>query len=380
MKTIFLLVFCLSLTGCKKNASSDLIVFDVNGKFPEKILNIQDVADVDYLVLDITDDDYLFSDYYSMTENFIICLGDRDKREFLFFCRKTGKPVSKISRRGQGPEEYSSPVIYVYSEPKDEFFLVDHPSIKVYGRDGMFKRRLHYDGDLYQSGVNSLLDYDEDHLLFNCFSFRGNMKDSSFVLLSKQNGSIIDKICIPYEKRINFFIIRDGAGIIADSYPAVRNGNDFLLTEYSSDTVFCFTPERELIPVLVRTPPVQGMNPKILLHSWLETSKYLFFSTQKLDFDWNTLKMEPHTGYLMEKNSGTFFQTKVQLPDYQGKELVISPKVIERISSQQTGIIVLSALELHDAKKANKLSGKLKEVSNRLTEDDEFVFMILSFK
>ena len=66
--------------------------------------------------------------------------------------------------------------------------------------------------------------------------------------------------------------------------------------------------------------------------------------------------------------------------EYKGKELILGPSIINNTSDQRTGIIVLTALELQAANAENKLSGKLKEVTDRLTEDDEYVFMILKFK
>ena len=98
---VFFLFLYLSLSGCNKNTSGDLIVFDVNGNFPVKTLDIEDVADIEYLVLDVTDDDYLFTTFVSMSENYLICKGQQ--REFLLFSRTTGKPVSKVSRYGNGP-------------------------------------------------------------------------------------------------------------------------------------------------------------------------------------------------------------------------------------------------------------------------------------
>ena len=186
----------------------------------------------------------------------------------------------------------------------------------------------------------------------------------------------MEGIYIPYEEHVG--VVMTGAQ--ETSCFAVRNGKDYLLTEYSSDTVYRFTPERELIPVLVRKPSIQIMDTKILLHSWLETMSYLFLSTEKLGFDWNKLERLPIKGYLMDKQSGEFFQTNVQMRDYKGKELIISLYVMARTSINQTGVIVLSALELHTANKENKLSGKLKEATDRLTDDDEYVFMILNFK
>ena len=377
---VFLLLFCLAPISCKKQASNDLIVFDVNGNFPVKILDIQDIADIEYLVLDANDDDYLFAYFRSMTDNVLICTGGSAGRDFLFFDRTTGKPAGKVSRYGQGPGEYNLPVSTIYSEAKDEFFILDWPQgIKVYARDGTFKRQLPFNRDLYPNTANALYDYDEDHLLLNCFSFQGNMKDTSFLLISKQDG-VMDGIRIVYEKKTDLILTQGMVAFAAKACFAVRNGRDYLLTDYSSDTVYRFTPERELIPVLARRPSIQKMETKILLHSWLETSKYLFFSTDRIGYDGEKLERFPTKGYLMEKSSGKFFQTNIQMRDYKGKGLIIDPSVIDRTSNQQTGIIVLTALELHKANEENKLDGKLKEVTDRLTEDDEYVFMILKVK
>ena len=384
-RNVFLLLFYLSLTGCKNNTSNDLIVFDVNMNVPIKTLDIEDIADIEYLVLDISDDDYLFSYFYAMTDSFLICAR---QNEFLFYSRSTGKPVSKVSRYGQGPGEYNSTRLPVYSEINNEFFiLTSFDGIYVYTMDGTFKRKFAIGELPFSFFVIAMYDFDEDHLLINGYPLgeknRHMMPDTSFMLVSKQDG-FVDVITIPVEERINtvFWSGEEGSGLgtVAETYYAIRNGNDFLLTDYSSDTVYRFTPDRQLIPVLVRQPSIQRMATKIFLHSWLETKKYLFFSTQLMEVDWNVSKWPPHKGYLMEKNSGQFFQTNVQMRDYRGKELIISPSVIHNAPNPQTGIIVWNVSELKEAYKENKLSGKLKAVMESLTEDDEQVFMILNFK
>ena len=381
-RNVYLLLFCLSLIGCKKHTSNELIVFDVNSNFSIKTLDIEDVADIEYLVLDISDDDYLFRYFYAMTDSFIIC---NRRNDFLFFSRSTGKPVSKVSRFGQGPGEYVGNRLPVYDEKKDDFFIIDGFEIKVYGRDGTFKRKFLYINEP-SFFTHTLFDYDEKYLLAYGYPARlfvshceGCMKDTSFMLVSKQDG-FKDVISIPFEERISIVISQESVGGFADVYPAIRNGYDFLLTDYSADTVYRFTSDRQLIPVLVREPSIQKMNTKIFLHSWLETGQFLFFSTQKIDFDWSSGKWPLEKGYLMDKNSGELFQANVRMREYKGKELILGPSAIYKTSSQQSGIIVWNALELQEANKESKLSGKLKEVTDHLTDNDEYVFMILNFK
>jgi len=380
-KWLIIWILSLSLISCKKNTSTALIVFDVTANYPVKTLDIEEVSDIEYLTLEINDD-FLFRSFTAMTDSYILCTG---MYEIIFFDRITGKAVSKVSRRGQGPGEYNSYSRYVYDEKKDELFLNDGFEIKVYGKDGTFKRKFSFMETRFF--IHKLFDYDDEHLLLYGYPSQlfvsqnvSSLKDTSFLLVSKQDGFIDSIIPIPFEERISIVISQGSVGGFAEVNAAIRNGNDFLLTDYSSDTVYHFTPDRQLIPVLVRTPSIQKMETKIFLHSWLETGNYLFFSTQKIDFDWNTQQWPPAKGYLKEKKTGKFFQTNIRMNDYKEKEFILGPAVIYNCPNQQTGIIVFSALELKDAYRDNKLSGKLKEATERLTEDDEYVFMILKFK
>jgi hypothetical protein len=381
-KRLMIMFLLLTLLGCKKNISGELIEFDVTANYPIKSLAIEDIAEIEYLVLDISDDDYLFQSFRTMTENFIMC---SRRNELLFFSRLTGKPVSKVSRYGQSPEEYIVIGEAVYSEAEDEVFILDYSrSINIYGRDNAFKRKIPCNWDYFPSTLGAMYNYDKDYLLFNITTFTGSMRDSSFIFVSKLDGGV-EPIYIPFKEKVNLRTTpgknESGVtGVFINGYCAVRNGKDFLLTDYSSDTVYRFTPDRQLTPVLVRKPSIQKMEDKILLHSWLETNNYLFFSTDKLAFDWKNLKYFPSEGYLMEKNTGKFFQTNISMKDYKGKDLILGPSVISRTPNPQTGLTILDVLELHEANRENKLSGKLKEVTNSLGDDDEMVFMILKFK
>ena len=372
-KGVYSLFLCFLLMNCKNDRSSDLIAFDVNGHYPVKTLDIKDIASLEYFKLEINDD-FVFYDFLSICDSFIIC---QAANEFLFFSRTTRKPISKVSRYGNGPEEYNLASVAVYSEAEDDLFILDYPvGIKVYGKDGTFKRKLPFRDRSYPGSTSALYDYNSDYLLLYDI-FQGHVNDypSAFILISKQDGHIKD-ILIPYEEKIH---LEKRTGMLISmpsTFFAVRNGKDFLLTDYSSDTVYRFNPDFKLIPALVRTPSIQRMDPKILLHSWLETDNYLFFSTVKVEYEQGFQTK----GYLMEKHSRKVYQSNIQMSDYKGKELIIDPSVIDRTSNPQIGIIVFSSSELLTANEENKLSGALKEATECLDEDDEYLFMILKFR
>ncbi len=385
-KTIICCV-AIFMTGCTRddNVMKEIII-DVSTNYPEKKLYIQDIADVEYLALE-TDENYLFSYLSGISEHFVIG-ANHVENSFVFFSRETGKPVSKISRYGNGPEEYNLPVSFVYSEEDDEFFILDYPAgIKVYGRDGSYKRKLQFRERSYIGSPEAFYDYDTENLLYYD-GFQGSINDYStaFVMVSKKDGSITKEIPIPYKKKINLMFTQKSdenaiIGTMPNVYFAVRNGKDFLLTDYSSGTVYRLSPEKTLHPVLVRKPSIQTMEPKIILNSWLEVKEYLFFSTNKLEVDWNAPSEFAEKGLLVEKRSGDVYQAIVQMNDYKGKILHLGPAVLSRsLRDTRTGFIALPAAELSDAYAAGKLSDKLKETASRLTENDESVVMILQFK
>src|SRR5690606_32935618 len=151
-------------------------------------------------------------------------------------------------RHGNGPEEYNLAATSVYSEENDDFFILDYPrGIKVYNRDGTFKRELKFRQGSYIGGPEAFYDYDENNLMYYD-GFQGTYNDypTAFVLASKQDGHITKEINIPYEKKISLMFTRksDGnaiMGAMPKVFFAVRNEKDFLLTEYSTDTVYRFT-------------------------------------------------------------------------------------------------------------------------------------------
>ena len=152
---------------------------------------------------------------------------------------------------------------------------------------------------LKKTNLNQLQGEHDVQIVYHNVS---SMKDTSFMLVSKQDGFIDSISPIPFKESISIVISQGSVGGFVEINAAIRNVHDFLLTDYSSDTVYRFTPDRQLIPVLVRAPSIQKMETKIFLHSWLETGNYLFFSSQKVDFDWNTREFQSKSTFCDEKN------------------------------------------------------------------------------
>jgi len=211
-----------SCNNGKNAVDRTLVEFDISKDYPLKEVYLQDVADVEYLIFDDSDDDYLYTSFFNMSNDYFIANGSG----FLFFDRE-GKSVSKVDRSGNGPGEYQIPLIPRYVDRQEELFLVTYfNGIKVYSREGEHKR----DIPLPQGVViGEMYDYDDDHLL--CYDEQA--KTHSFFLLSKQDGEIT-YISISFEKKIEMMIMGTGSnGAIC------LLGGYFPVLLLRTDRIFC---------------------------------------------------------------------------------------------------------------------------------------------
>jgi len=143
-------IYCLPLIaimaiGCSSNkkVKEDLPYFDIRKNYPEREININDIADVTYVHLNTDNDDYLYKGrIVNVTKNTLVVY-DYSSLSILFFS-KDGKPKSRFNRFGQGPEEYLGATRILYDEESDEVFvgydLVNY--IQVYSSTGIYKRKI----------------------------------------------------------------------------------------------------------------------------------------------------------------------------------------------------------------------------------------------
>lgn len=381
--TILFLRICTSCGNPAKLSDDSLIEFDVTRKYPPKTLDIQDVADVEYLVL-ATRDSFLYTHFVYLTDNEVVGFNSSDW-SFVFFDRK-GNPVSRIGKSGGGPEEYMPFWIQVYDEQADEFFVFSYPNkIQVYNSRGDYKRTLPLSGGGGTAVIDAMYTYNEDYLLCHDKLSATN----PFFLLSKKEGRV-ENIPLSFEKKINPFLKKKGANgeFLTIQFPysyAIREEENLLLTEYSCDTFFLYTPEHRLVPKFVRKPSVRQMEPTVLVHGLLQTSLYTFWATDELTYNFATRQGGEGKNYLLDKQSNAIYEVKIMNRDYEGQELSLSPatvtsKIGESSSNPKVGVCTLKNGELLTARDEGRLSGPLKAIVDSMEEETPFVLMIMKFK
>lgn len=382
MKQLFLSVtiLLLGLAGCsgEKSDKDNFVTVDVTADYPEKDLILQDFMDVEYVPLE-TSNEFVASGKVAYIGDKLIVLTNLREGDILFFDRSTGKGVRKINHRGQGPEEYIMPFNVVLYEDRNEMFVNDGPSskIQVYDLEGNYKRTISYKKGAL---VSILIDFDDEKFLSqNVYAPQNERSGETFMFLSKKDGSMMD-IKVPYQKRLSVALIKEHSdGSIQGALPENADFIDpyqdgWVLTEPSADTIYFYKPNKSMKPFIVRTPSVQTQKPEIFLFPGILTNKYYFMQCVKKEYDFEKNEGMPSTPLVYDKTERRIYEYTVYNGDFEGRKENLSK---QNMNSQIPLYVALDASDLIEANQNGKLKGKLAEIANGLSPEDNPVVMIV---
>ncbi|MCD7936513.1 MAG: 6-bladed beta-propeller [Tannerellaceae bacterium] len=371
------LVFMDCNRGQDKSVDSEIWIVDVTKNYPIQGIDLEDIAEIEYICPQ-TDENFLYK--YAprcITDEYVVFYDNRGGNVVTF--DREGNPVLRFNKKGGGPGEYSAIFDLFYDSDRCEYFLLDYEKIQVDSREGEFRRRLSL-----KKGVILLdmVDYDDNTIL--CYDQFDNF-GSSFIFLSKENGEILDRVSIPYEKKLDMDLSvthEDGTVslVSVEKSNMVAHKDGYLLTDHSNDTIYLYRPDGILKPVMSRTPPVQGMDPVIYVNGFVETNQYLFLKSIVREFDWDTRQGLSSTALMLDKETGKISRHVAFMNEWKGKDFVICPELLSATNRGDVGCIQLSLESLQYSLEKGLLSGKLKELVEELDEDGNDVIMLLHFK
>ena len=386
-----LLIITAVCRGQRQAGNDDIIRVDVRKSYSsKKELILQDFMDVEYIALETKDDFLNQGSVRAIGKEIILVKNHNNINDGnIFVYDRTGKALRKINHKGQGPEEYTYGNTLILDEDKGEIFVSDIGKRKIFVYDlyGKFKRSFNERED----GVGiyvEIFNYDRDNLI--CY-YNPYGEEASFALISKQDGSITKEIKIPYEKKKD-----KSLNSKSDPYDRVFPGvyhslipysGNWLLYEYSSDTVFTFLPDYSLRPFIIRTPSIQSMDPEVFLFLTLFSDRYYFMEAVKREYNFETRRGFPRTYFMYDKQEKAFFGYNVYNGDYSTqKEIYMNQlRAVNHEDAWQPlpfeAFQVVEAYQLVESYKKGELKeGKLKEIAAELDEEDNPVIMLVKHK
>ena len=384
--TLFFILIVVFVSGCSSgNQSKESIPsIDVRQKYPEKEIILTDIADVVYVHLSTEDDDYLYKgDISDITENTIVV---NDYSGSILFFSRDGKPKSRFNRKGGGPGEYPYIRSLVYDEIADEAYVYSSlKAILVYSSSGKYKRQLPL-----SASISSLVDFD-DHSLFlydeqlmqkrlHDENYTSSQSlDSSFIRISKEDGRVLEFAGIPY-RDVDIALRSSSIAGMSSFKRIIKCASGLYLCNPESDTIFLYGKDKNLKPVICKTPLVSDLDPKVVLQEFTDVGRYQFMADKKI-VSYSEQKDNSPTMYGHDKQTGEIFSPKISLPDYQGEYFKIWSSFTYFDGKKMLACIKMDLYSLKQAYNENRLSGQLKALVASLNEDeDNEVYAIATFK
>lgn len=388
--TLWGLWIVLLTVACGDVASQQIVPkIDMNAKYPEKEVCLQDIAEISYIPLETTDE-MLFDASGTIAE-----ISDKGivgvdvwYNKLCFFTPE-GKAVRTLDKKGQGPEEYLHLDNAIVDRECGEVYIVDRTrkTLHVYTLNGTYRRTLKLDASSIR--LNDLAIYNKDYLI----SFRDYPVDKGLnkqvvpyrpaVLLSKKDGVIVDSLPLQKDYVASITIGR----VVSGEYRAPRayhqSGHSLYLSDIGSDTVYSVDTERGVLnPLLIREPSVrQDEDGKFFLHLRGVTSRYAILHRQAKKMTMGAdfkMKDEDSHFLLFDRKTGDICTPRFVNREWDTSEAM--PLVEITAGNEDYGCVKLEPFRLMEALEAGELSGKLKDIAQGLKEDDNPVLMIVKFK
>ncbi|MDR2231770.1 MAG: 6-bladed beta-propeller [Tannerella sp.] len=393
MKRLFAFIFLLSMAGCqsggKKLQPDSLREIDVSRQYPEIEIHLQNAATIEYVPLETTDDVLLSaSAILSYVSDKYVVVWQRAQNDIFVFDR-SGKIVSHFNHKGPSNTEYNAITSLVFDEKNGEIFVFDiapaHRAL-VYSITGEYKRTLSYPEDLQITGYHfddeSLLVYDEKGLRQQAYS------KTPYLLISKQDGSVVSTLDIQTPVRYSNMTVKevemaDGRKAMSPLMIATLNnrhfGQDYMIADFSSDTVYRLTPDRDLSPVIVRKPSVHASEPRKIWGIHLSTDHFILLSVITLDFAAIERKQGiPNMDLIYDFKTGETNEVTLINDDYPSKPLFLYNEV--DIPQKNTVAAMMPVFDLKSAAEEKQLKGELEQLVATLDDEDNPIVMIVKFK
>lgn len=380
-KSVAVIILLTIMGGCgegSKQSNDELIIVDVTANYPRKELILQDFMDVEYVTLETSDEFITQGVVKAIGKEIILVTNWRQDGDIFIFDRSTGKGLRKINRLGQGPEEYTQYTEIILDEDNHEMFIIALAArnILVYDLYGNFKRSFKFTDTGYYSDV---FNYDGDNLI--CYKhFFTETGQPSYLIISKEDGSITREIQIPFKEIKRPILTKEIDGQIATiSFPFTQISlyhDNFVLVEASSDTVYNYLPDGTISPLIARTPSIHAMDTEILLCPTILTDRYYFMQTTTKEL--SERMTFPYNNLVYDKQENTILEYSIYNDDFTNKKWVEFNKspVNQEIATWQS----LEAHQLVEAHEKGQLKGKLNEIAAGLDEDSNPVIMLIKHK
>lgn len=362
MKPTFLFTLMLLIAApCMADNDVDKCFYiDRSKRIKEKNIFLQDVAKVEYIPLETTDDCLIHDERLlwaiRVTANDVFISVSHDILRF----SRDGKFLNRIGKYGQGPREMAHNTSIAVDDQKKEVWVYDGAKRRfiVYDFEGNYIREIEH-------AVENFDFLDQDH--FVCYE-SAIKRAPAFTIRSRKDGSVVKNLSYIYPSSSGITY-----GLVGRSLTPRKNKGEIFFNSYVTDTIFSTNNKtRELTPRYIFLPANRGRNtdecptcvsPFLLF----ETEAFAYFVTRGKEM------RDSENYYIIDKKNNTVY-----------KGLIADSEASRPLMCENTGvdnqIIGLYYINnLVDRLESGRLHGRLKALTEGLNDDANPVLVIATF-
>ena len=384
-------------TESKDYNTASLPTLDLLKSYPKKDIILQDIADVEYIPMETTND-VLFSSknlYKTFIEGDTIVIA---RSEGVDFFNRKGKFLHSFDRHGGGAEEYKTLTRIGVDFKSKEVYVYDHQfnsRIYVYTFNGDFKRLLKLsDKSIW---LEYLLDYDTNYLFSEDtknVDYEGRKINNKmpYISISKKTGKVTSFPIVINKRLRNSYAL----GVLGiwwiPTEPITKNASEILISDFSLDTIYSLQKDI-LTPIIIRKSQTSDAGFHLISSFDFKTNRYWCWNISEKKINARIFKsaltnkkfdkIESRQIFL-DRKENAFYDIDIINTDYlYPTDLNKHPNrvAIHRATlPANCAMQILSAEVLVELYNENRLQGKLKDVASKLKEDDNPIVMLVKFK
>lgn len=392
-----ILSLCIAsvLVGYSQPRTGNVPMIDLTKQYPKKDILLQEIANVAYISLNGKDAPLIGRPSIGYVSQECLILYDIFTGD-VFVLGKDGNCRSHFNQKGNSGKEYLRIDHLTYDPKKREIYILDAfgtNGILVYTETGKFVRSFPEQSRQY---IQEIYDFDEQTLLAYCMPSRIDANNPNhtnpYLFLSKQDGKIDSRLNLHFRDRhTSKKSIPTDAGalsiVIWTSDYSTKYGNEFVIADISADTLYSLFKGRSLTPILTRTPSIQRQNPLIAWSVGLKTDQFILISASEYDFEAiKKAAMNNRPAPQQKPNSYLFYIKNHEIvtpnfinTDWSSKSASVGMRQVS-MDEKNMSVTIIYAEKLTAALEKGELKGKLKEVAQTLTPDDNPVLMVVTFR
>lgn len=373
----------------EKLSPKELPTLDLQKKYPQKIVTLQDIADVEYIVLENNEKALLSENRKVTVTDSLIFTYTKDKYICIF--KRDGKFMDAFKHVGGSEKEYGNISKLIVNSEQNELYIHDlsRRSLKVFTYEGDYLRTIKL-GNICR--MEDIVFCDNQHILIEDiwgvdFDYAKKEKTNPrpYYKISANDGAIVHHLPIVTEKRIRDWYFWDSGegmgGATTFSTPPVGYVNgELVIADFGQDTVYSYK-QNNLSPIAIRKNRIKGNDVPIIATIDAITDKYIIWFAIEKDMKKTVL---PDRTYLQDRQTGACIQTKICDANITDTKHRFSSNLRMTANNHTVPsnhiLQIYPAYELIELNGDGKLKGELKEIASKLTEEDNPVIMLAKFK